>query len=116
MAVPVELVSMGLDVGGDLGLQRCREHLPGTVTDQFIQQGPTHPRRGVLGAVLLRDYREHGRTFPNQRVNAGPDQSYLVLKIILEKVRSFTSPGRRPSTGSDHCSVGPAGHRVITTV
>jgi len=45
-----------------------------------------------------------GVPFPNQRVNAGPDQSYLDLKIILGKVRSFTSPGRRPSTGSDHCS------------
>src|SRR5450759_3458806 len=108
---------MLLDIGADLGLQRRREHLPGTVTDQFVQQGPTHPSRDVfVGAVLLGDYRKHGRTFPNQRVNAGPDQSYLVLKIILGKVRSFTSPGRRPSTGSDHCSVGPAGHRVITTV
>jgi len=26
------------------------------------------------------------------------------LQIILGKVRSFTSPGRGPSTGSDHCS------------
>jgi hypothetical protein len=26
------------------------------------------------------------------------------LQIILEKVRPFTSPGRGPSTGSDHCS------------
>ena len=31
------------------------------------------------------------------------------MKIILGKVRSFTSPGRGPSTGSDHCSVRTSG-------
>jgi hypothetical protein len=107
VAVGVELVSMCLDVGADLGLQRRREHPPpSTVTDQFVQQGPAHPSRDVfVGAVLLGDYLKHVRTFPNQRVNAARDQSHLVLKIILGKVRSFTSPGRRPSTGSDLCSV-----------
>ena len=45
---------------------------PGTVADQLVQQRPTHSGRGVLvGLVLLLDYREHGRTFPNQRANAG---------------------------------------------
>ena len=35
---------MGVDVGGSLGLQRRREHLPGTVADQLIQQPkPAHP-------------------------------------------------------------------------
>jgi len=53
------------------------------------------------------DYLEHGRTFPNQRANAGHDQT-SGLQIILGKVRSFTSPGRGPSTSSDHCS---AAHR-----
>jgi len=67
-----------LDVGGDLGLQRGREHPAGALTGQLVEHRPTHPRRGVLiGLVLVVDYREHGRTFPNQRVNAGPDQSYL---------------------------------------
>jgi hypothetical protein len=32
------------------------------------------------------------------------DQTYLDFQIILGKVRPFTSPGRGPSTGSDHCS------------
>ena len=37
-----------------------------------------HRSRGVLlRLVLLVDYLEHGRTFPNRRANAGPDQSYL---------------------------------------
>jgi Abortive infection C-terminus len=30
-----------------------------------------------VGLLLVVDYRKHGRTFPNQRANAGPDQSYL---------------------------------------
>ncbi|TBT94691.1 hypothetical protein ET996_09815 [Propioniciclava tarda] len=78
--------------------------MPGTVTDQLVQQRSTHPRRNVLlGLVLLVDYREHGRTFLNQRANAGRSE-LLGLQIILGKVRSFTSPGRGPSTGSDHCS------------
>src|SRR5664280_3119446 len=33
------------------------------------------------------------------------DQNLNDLKIILGKVRSFTSPSRGPSTGSDHCSL-----------
>src|SRR6476619_1600387 len=36
------------------------------------------------------------------------DQTYLDLQIILGKVRPFTSPGRGPSTSSDHCSDGQA--------
>jgi len=75
VTLPIELVDVRLDVGGDLGLQRSRQHLPGTVTDDFIEQrGPTG-RVGLVGLGLLVDYLEHGRTFPNQRVNAGPDQS-----------------------------------------
>ena len=50
------------------------------------------------------DYLEHWRTFPNQRANAGPDQSCFDLKIILGKVRqlhatkprAIHSPGRLP--------------------
>ena len=68
----VDLVRECLDVRGDLGLQRCRQHRPGTVAHQLVQQRPTHPSRGVLlGLVLLLDYRGHRRTFPNQRANAG---------------------------------------------
>src|SRR5258707_12637074 len=33
-----------------------------------------------------------------------PDQTNWDFQIILGKVRPFTSPGRGPSTSSDHCS------------
>ncbi len=36
------------------------------------------------------------------------DQDYLDIQIILGKVRPLTSPGRGPSTSSDHCSRFPA--------
>ncbi len=29
------------------------------------------------------DYLEHGRTVPNRRANAGPEQNYFGLKIFL---------------------------------
>ena len=72
MPVLVELPGVGLDVGGHLGLERRGQHLPGTVADDLIEQRPADRSRGVcVGLVLLVDYLEHGRTFPNQRVNAG---------------------------------------------
>jgi hypothetical protein len=77
----------------------------GAVPDDLIQQRRARrrcARRVGLGLVV--DYLEHGRTFPNRRANAGPDQNYFGLKIFLGKVRPFTSPRRGPSTGSDHCS------------
>jgi len=52
-----------LDVRRDLGLQRRRQHLPGTVPDQLIQQRPRRTSRGLLRSFLS-NYREHGRTFP----------------------------------------------------
>jgi hypothetical protein len=36
--------------------------------------------------------------------NAGPDQNFYGLQIILGKVRPFHVTSPRPSTGSDHCS------------
>ena len=73
--MPVEFVGVRLDVGGDLGLQRRREHLPRAVTGELIEQRPTHRRRDVVvGLGLFVDYLEHGRAFPNRRANAGPDQ------------------------------------------
>jgi hypothetical protein len=50
------------------------------------------------------NYREHGRTFPNQRANAGPLIRQFGLQIILGKVRPPAPPRRGSSTGSDHCS------------
>ncbi len=77
MTVLVDLVRMRLDVGGDFGLQRRREHLAGTIANDLIQQ--RRPKRRVVLVWLcgIVDYREHGRAFPNQRSNAGPDQSFL---------------------------------------
>jgi len=75
--VLVDLVGVLRNVGRNLGLQRCGEHPAGALAGQLVQHRPAHPRRGVLiGLVIVVDYREHGRTFPNQRANAGPDQSY----------------------------------------
>jgi len=62
---------MGVDVGGYLGLQRCGQHLAGTVADYLIQQRPTATAIVVVGAIRIVNYREQGRTFPNQRANAG---------------------------------------------
>ena len=34
----IDLATVRLDIGGDLGTQRRRQHLPGSVTDNLIQQ------------------------------------------------------------------------------
>jgi hypothetical protein len=45
-----------------------RQHPPGTITHNLIEHRPT--RRAIsCGRVV--DYRKQGRTFPNQRANAG---------------------------------------------
>ena len=49
--VLVDLIGELLDVGGDLGLQRRRQHLPGTVTDDLIEQ---RPRPAVVLVGLIR--------------------------------------------------------------
>jgi len=70
VAVLIELVGVLGHVGGDLGLQRGGQHLSRPVADDLIQQRATGSVAvvGVLGVV---NYGEHGRTFPNQRANAG---------------------------------------------
>jgi hypothetical protein len=78
VTVLVNLTAVRRDVGGHLGLQRSCQHHPRAVTNDRIQH--RRPRRltdsadhvGRLGVV---DYLEHGRTLPNQRSNAGPDQN-----------------------------------------
>jgi hypothetical protein len=76
--VSVDLVGVRLEIRGDLRLQRRREHRPRTIANNRIEQRPTE-RANLVGLVLLLDYREHRRTFPNQRANAGPDQSFLAI-------------------------------------
>jgi hypothetical protein len=101
----VDLTAVGVDVGGDLGLQRGRQHLPGPVAHDRIKQRRTRRHGGrLVGLADLLDYLEHGRTFPSQRANADPDQNLHGLQIMLGRYARFTSPRRGPSTGSDHCS------------
>ncbi|WP_312846688.1 ATP-binding protein [Propioniciclava sp. MC1595] len=53
----------------------------------------------LVGLVLVVDYRKHGRTFPNQRVNAGPDQSYSDFRSSTGRC----APSRHPA--EDHPQV-----------
>jgi hypothetical protein len=77
--VPVLVDPIGelLDVGGDFGLQRGGEYLPGTVTDDLVEQRPTSDDVILVGRFLVVNYLEHGRTFPT---SVGP----LVLIKYLE--------------------------------
>jgi hypothetical protein len=95
----IDLATVRLDIGGDLGTQRRRQHLPGSVTDNLIQQ-----RHAIVGLRIFLDYREHrGRTFLNLRANAGPDREPETSDHPREGA-SVTPPGRERSTGSDHSS------------
>src|ERR1700750_2732440 len=60
--VLVDQVGEPLDVGGDLRPQGGREHLPGSVANNLIQQRTT--RIALIGRIRVVNYREHGRTFP----------------------------------------------------
>ena len=76
MPLLIDLITVRIDVGGDLGQQRRGQHLPCAVTGQLVQQRSTHCGRDVLlGLVVLGDYLEHGCTFPSRRANADPDQN-----------------------------------------
>jgi hypothetical protein len=103
VAVLVALVGELGDVGVHLGPQRLGQHPPRALPDDLVDQRPRRAAR-VVGRGLVMNYLEHGRTFPNRRANAGPDQNSFGFQIFLGKVRPFTSPRRGPSTGSDHCS------------
>ena len=77
----ITLVRVGLDVRGHLGLQRHREHLPGTITHDLVEQRPAAHGALLVGLVLLVDYLEHGRTFPSRRANADPDQTRMGFRF-----------------------------------
>ena len=85
VTILIDLLGMGVDVGRHLRLQGDREHLPRSLAHDLIE----HRTARLVGLGLVVDYLEHGRTFLNQCVNAGPDQSYQGLQIILGKVRPF---------------------------
>jgi hypothetical protein len=71
MPVVIDLVDELGDIGRNLGLQRRRQHLAGTIADDLIEQRPPRTKIVVVGGFGIVNYREHGRTFPNQRANAG---------------------------------------------
>ena len=53
----VDLLTVGVDVRGDLGQHRRGQHLTSAVTSELVKQRPTHRRRGVLvGLGLFLDY------------------------------------------------------------
>jgi len=92
--VLVDLAGVGIDVGGDLGLQRSREHRPRTVTHDLIEQRPA--RRAVLvGRIRVVDYREHGRTFRTSALTPAPDQTNWDFQIILGRC----APSRHQAEG-----------------
>jgi hypothetical protein len=70
----IDLASVGIDVGGDLGPQRDRQHPPCSVANDLVDQ-----RRAVssLGWTLLTalglssNYGEHGSYLPDRRWRAG---------------------------------------------
>jgi hypothetical protein len=69
-SILIELISELLHIGGDLSLQSRREHLPHAVASDLIKQRST-PSSVLNGRLRILNYGEHGRTFPNQRTNAG---------------------------------------------
>jgi hypothetical protein len=69
-AVLVDPIDELFHIHRDLGLQRRGEHCPCTITHDLVEQRPA--RHAVLvGCIRVVDYLEHGRTFLNQRANAG---------------------------------------------
>jgi hypothetical protein len=48
--------------GKHIRLQRGREHPPGSIANNLIQQRTT--RIALIGRIRVVNYREHGRTFP----------------------------------------------------
>jgi hypothetical protein len=64
-AVLVELPGVRVDIRGDLGLQRRREHPPRTVTHDLVDQRRAR-RRGRWRHIGVGNYREHGRTLPTR--------------------------------------------------
>ena len=104
--VPVLVADISelIDVRRDLGLQRGREHLPGTVADQLVQQ---RHRGRLLLRTLLSNYREHGRTFPT-----GVGALALLEDLLWGLSGRYVLPAAPdrhdarigPSTGFKHCS------------
>lgn len=98
IAQPGELA----DIGGDLGLQRRGQHLPGTVPYDLVDQQRRLPLSRQR-ASLVRHYCEHGCTFPARRSSAGHCLRPLRLGY-REGTPSFARALPGGSTGFKHCS------------
>jgi len=110
--VGIEQLGVRLDVGGDLDLQRSGQHLPSALTNQRVEQRRT-PRRGlVTGLAGVPDYLENGRTFPNQRANAGPDQSILDFGSSLGRC----APSRHPAETHPQVLIIALSNRTYTPI
>jgi hypothetical protein len=66
-AFGIEQLRVRVDVVSDLNLQGSGQQLPSTFPNEHVEQLPACRRGLVTGLAGLRDYFEHGRTFPNQR-------------------------------------------------
>jgi hypothetical protein len=86
----ITFAGVRIDIRGDLGLQRGRQHLPRAIAHDPIEQRPTDPTdtAGRVGLSDFLDYLEHG--VPSRTSAPTP---VLIrangLEIILGKVRPF---------------------------
>ena len=109
MPVGIHQIPVRLDVGGHLSQQRRRQHLLRTVPTNLIQQRPADR----LGVSRVLNYLEHGRTFPNQRVNAGPDQSYLDFRSSSGRCVQSRHPAESHPVGWPGGIAPPGSHRTV---
>ena len=91
-AIGVDLATVRLDIGGDLGLQRRRQHLPGAVADDLIE----HRRAGLVGLRTFLDYFEH---------EGVPSRTSASTPVLIRTAMDFRSssgrcaPSRHPAEG-----------------
>ena len=95
VAVLVALVDERGDVCIDLGAQRFGQHPAGAFANNLVDQWHFAGDRLVVATGCgVRDYGEHGRTFPSQRANAGPDQNYTGFRSSREGAPVHVTPPR----------------------
>ena len=109
VTIGVHQILVRLDMGGHLGQQRRRQHLLGAVATNLIQQRPADR----LGVSRVLNYLEHGRTFPNQRANAGPDQSYLDFRSSSGRCVRSRHPAEGHPVGWPGGFSPPGSHRTV---
>ena len=91
MPVLIQHASVLIDVRGDLGLHRSRQHLLRASTGELIKQ---RTRRRVLSGRGNVNYIQHGCTFLDRRINADPIRTCRDLQILPGKVHPTSTPSR----------------------